>query len=199
MFDKILRRVIFEVELLVLVMVFSLVLSLHLIVDASIALSVERYGLALTAARVCELTFALMWSFLSIKIIVETYRLRRKRFRISSLLKLNRLEDEQKKSEVTELVRDIIAFYRGYYTKVIAILTLAFVVSFLIFAAVAYLLLTGYMTFWEAVFRWMLSSLMLLVASAVYVYVHRSWGRKLSKVKDAEKKLSEMLGEPIEA
>ena len=199
MFDKILRKVIFEVELLVLVMAFSLVLSLHLIVDASIAISVERYSLALTAVRVCELIFALMLLFLSIRVIAETYRLRRKHFKISSLLKLNRLEEEQKKSAASELVRDMMAFYRGYYMKVVVISALAIAVSFLIFVAVVYLLLNGYMSFWEAVSRWMLSSLMLLVASVVYVYVHKSWGRKLLKVKDAEKKLSEMLGGPIEA
>jgi len=199
MFEKILRKVIFEVELLVLVMMFSLVLSSHLIVDASIGLSVERYSLALAAIRVCELIFALTWLSLCIKISVDIYRLRRKHFRISFLLKQKRLEEEQKKSEASELVMDMVAFYRGYYTKVIAILALAIAVSFLIFVATTYLLLNGCMSFWEAVFRWMLSSLMVLVASAVYVYVHRSWGKKLLKVKDAEKKLSEMLGGPIEA
>jgi len=197
MFDKILRKVIFETELLVLVMVFCILLSSHLIVDASIALSVEQYGLALTAIRVCELIFAFTWLSFSIKMSVDIYRLRRKHFKISSLLKQKRLE-EQKKSVASELVMDIVAFYRSYYAKVIAILTLAIAVSSLIFIAVVYLLLNGYMSFWAAVFRWMLNSLMLLVASAVYVYIHRSWGRKLLKVKDSEKKFSELLGGPIE-
>jgi len=91
------------------------------------------------------------------------------------------------------------AFYRGYYTRVVAVLTPAIAVGFSIFAAVAYMFLYGYMPFWEAIFRWMLSSVMLLGASAFYVYVHRNWGRKLLKVKDSEKKLSEILGGPIEA
>ena len=129
---------------------------------------------------------------------VNIYRLRRKHFKISFLLKQKRLEDEQKKSEASELVRDMVAFYRSYYVKIIAILALAIIVSLIIFVAVAYLLLSGYMLLWEAIFRWMLDSIMLLVASAVYVYIHRSWGGKLLKVKDAEKKLSEMLGGPIE-
>jgi len=198
MFDKILRKVIFETELLVLVMVFCILLSSHLIVDASIALSVEQYGLALTAIRVCELIFALTWLSFSIKMSVDIYRLRRKHFKISPLLKQKRLEEEQKKSAASELVMDMVAFYRSYYAKIIAILTLAIAVSSLIFIAVVYLLLNGYMSFWAAVFRWMLNSLMLLVASAVYVYIHRSWGRKLLKVKDSEKKFSELLGGPIE-
>jgi len=198
MFDKILKKIIFEVELLVLVIIFCHILSLHLIVDASIALSIERYGLALTAVRMCEFIFALIWLSFSIKMSVNIYRLRRKHFKISFLLKQKRLEDEQKKSEASELVRDMVAFYRSYYVKIIAILALAIIVSLIIFVAVAYLLLSGYMLLWEAIFRWMLDSIMLLVASAVYVYIHRSWGGKLLKVKDAEKKLSEMLGGPIE-
>lgn len=198
MFDTILRKVIFEVELLVLVLTLSLALSSLLIVDASIALSIEQYGLALTAVRLGELIFALIWLSLSIKINVDVYKIRRKHFRISFLLRKG-LEEEQKRSEATELVRDMVAFYRGYYVKVVAILVLATAVSFLIFIAVTYLLLNGFMSFWEAVFRWILSSLILLVASALYVYVHRTWGRRLLKVRDAEKKLSEMLGGMIEA
>lgn len=199
MFDEILRKVRFEVELLILVAIFSLSLPSLLIADAAIALGTEQYGLGLTAIRLGELIFAFMWLFLSLKIIVEIRRLRKRHFKIFFLRKLEGMDEEQKKSEASELVRVIVAFYRGYYTNVSALLTLSIAVSSLIVVAVAYLLLNGYMTFWVAVFRWMLSSLMLLVASAIYVYLHRSWGRKLLKVKDAEKKLSDMLGGPIEA
>jgi len=197
-FDKILRKVRFEVELLVLVAIFSLVSSSLLITDAAIALIMEQYGLALTVIRMGELIFALIWLSFSLKIIVEINKLRKKHFFFNFVHRLERLGEAEKKTKATELVRDIVAFYRGYYRKVMAVLTLAIAVGFLIAVVATYLLLYGYMSFWVAVFRWILDSFMLLVASALYVHVHRSWGRKLLKVKDAERKLSDMLGGPIE-
>jgi len=197
-FDKILRKVRFEVELLVLVAIFSLVSSSLLITDAAIALIMEQYGLALTVIRTGELIFALIWLSFSLKIIVEINKLRKKHFFFNFVHRLERLGEAEKKTKATELVRDIVAFYRGYYRKVMAVLTLAIAVGFLIAVVATYLLLYGYMSFWVAVFRWILDSFMLLVASALYVHVHRSWGRKLLKVKDAERKLSDMLGGPIE-
>ena len=193
MFDGILRKAWFEVELLVLVGVFSASASLLLIADAGIGLGLEKDGLALIAVRMVELIFAVMWLFLSLKLTSEINKFRRKYFR------RGRLEEEERRSEAVELVRDTVAFYRGYYGRVMAVLGLAIIMGFLIATAAVYLLLYGYMSFWVAVFRWVLSSLMLLVASAIYVHIHRGWGRRLLKVKDAETKLSEMLGGPIEA
>ena len=199
MFDEILRKVIFEVELLVLVVIFSLSLSSFLIADSAIGLTAGQYGLAVTAVRMGELIFAVIWLFLSVKMTVEIYRFRKRHLKIFFLRKLEGLEKERRRSETTELVREFVAFYRGNYVRVTATLALAIVVGLLVVMTAVFLLLSGSMSFWEAVFRWILSSLMLLIASAVYVYVHRSWGSKLLKVKDAEKKLSEMLGGPIEA
>jgi len=193
MFDGILRKAWFEVELLVLVGVFSASASLLLIADAGIGLGLEKDGLALIAVRMVELIFAVMWLFLSLKLTSEINKFRRKYFR------RGRLEEKEKRSEAVELVRDTVAFYRGYYGRVMAVLGLAIIMGFLIAIAAVYLLLYGYMSFWVAVFRWALSSLMLLSASALYVHVHRGWGRRLLRVKDAEKKLSELLGGPIEA
>jgi len=198
-FDNVLKKVRFEVELLVVVAIFSLVSASLLIADAASSFVVEKYGVALTVVRISQLIFGVGWLFLSIKFIVEINRLRRKHFFFYYVHRLERLEEEQKKSKATELVRDLVAFYRSYYLKVMTVLALAIVAGFVILVAAAYLLLCGYMSFWVAVFRWVLDSCMLLVASALYVHVHRSWGRKLLRVKDAEKKLSEMLGGPIEA
>ena len=198
MFEEISRKVIFEVELLVLVTVLSLSASLLLIVDASIALIVENGDLVLVIARICEFAFAMIWLLFSVKMSIELYGLRKRHFRIVALSKLGKLEEKQKRSVAAELVRDMVAFYRANYTKVMAVLALAIGVGFLIVGTVTYLMFNGLISFWAAVFRWTLSSLMLLVASALYVHVHRSWGRKLLRIKDAEKKFSEMLGGSIE-
>ena len=201
MFEEISRKAIFEVTLLALVAMFSLSVCSLLIADASIALSVERYGLALVAIRICELALGMMWLFFSVKMILEIHELRKKHVRIFTLPKLEKLQnlEEQKRSVATEVAMDMMAFYRTNYTKAKAILAIAIAVGLLIIVTVTCLMLYGLMSFWVAIFRWALSSLMLLVASALYVYVHRSWGRKLLRAKDAEKKLSEMLGGPIEA
>jgi len=197
MFDVILRKVRFEVELLMLVVIFSTGLSSFLITDAVISLIIEKYGLGLIVIRICQLIFAVVWLSFSLEFIVEVNRLRKKHFFFYFVRRLEKLGEEEKKTNATELVMDMVAFYRGYYVKVLAIMVVAIAVSFLIVVAVTYLLLFGYMSFWVAVFRWALNSLMLLVASVIYLYVHKSWGKKLLKVKDAEKKLSEMLGELI--
>lgn len=199
MFDNILRRVRLEVELLMVVTVLSTVLSAFLIVDASIALGIGKYALSSTIVRILELIFAVAWLSLSQKIIVEINKLRRKHQFFYFVHKLQKLEEEQKKTKAAELIRDIMAFYRTYYLKVKALMVLAVVVSFVTILAVVYLWLYDYMSIWEAVFRWVLNATMLIFASAVYLYVHKNWGRKLLKVRDAEKKLSEFLGGPVEA
>jgi len=199
MLDEVLRKARFEMVLLTLVAAFSLSLSIFLIADATIGLITERYGLALTALRVFELVFAVTWLFLSTSMNREINWLRKTLYTMDCMLKSEGLDEEQKKSETSELVRNIISFYRDNYLKFTVVLTLAMVVSFSIVLTVAYLLLYDSMSFWVAVFRWAINSSILLITSVLYAYIHKGWRRKLLKVKDAEKKLSEMLGGPIEA
>jgi len=199
MFDRVLRRAWLETELLFLITVFSLSASSLLTADASIALGIERYDLTSVAARALELVFAVVWLSISTKMTMEMNKFRRKHFRTIFLLRRGRLDEEQKKGETTELVRDLVAFYRGYYRRVIAVLGLAIATGLSMIVAASILVSYGYMSFWEAVFRWILSSAMLLIASGFYIYVHRSWGRRLLRIRDAEKGLSEVLGGPIEA
>jgi hypothetical protein len=199
MFDEVLRKLRFETDLLGLVVSFSLTVSAFLIVDATIGLIVEQHGLALTVLRVFELVFAVAWLFLSLNVTREINWLRKSHYRIYFVRKSEELDEEQKKSETTELVRNIVGFYRDNYLKFTAVMMLAIGVSFMIVMAVTFLLLYGSISFWVAVGRWAFNSSILLTTSVLCVYVRRSWRRKLLKVKDAEKKLSEMLGGPIEA
>jgi hypothetical protein len=198
MFDEVLRKLRFEMELLGLVVAFSLTLSLFLIVDATIGLIAEQQGLALTVLRAFELVFAVAWLLLSLNVTREINWLRKTHYTIYSVRKSEGLNEEQKKSETAELARSIMGFYRDNYLKFTAVMMLAVGVSFLIVMAVTFLLLYGSISFWVAVGRWAINSSTLLTTSVLYVYIHRSWRRKLLKVKDAEKKLSEMLGGPIE-
>jgi membrane protein implicated in regulation of membrane protease activity len=199
MSDEVLRKVTFETELLALVVTSSLTLSMFLIADATIGLIVEHYGLTLTALRVFELVFAVTWLVFSVSMFREINWLRKTRYRIFFLRKSEELDEEQKKSETTELIMNIIGFYRDNYLKFAVVVTLAIGVSLLIVMTVTFLLFTGSMSLWVAVFRWAVNSFMLMIASVLYVYIHRSWRRKLLKVKEAEKKFLEMLGGPVEA
>jgi hypothetical protein len=199
MFDEVLRKLRFETELLALVVAFSLPVSLFLIADAAIGLVVERYGSTLTVLKVFELAFAVTWLFLSTSTYREINQFRKTYYKAYSLHKSEGLDEEQKRSEAAELVRNIMGFYRDNYLKFSVILTLAIAISFLVITEASYLVLYGSMSFWVAVFRWAFNSLMLLIVSVLYVYVYRGWRRKLLKVKDAERKLSEILGGPIES
>lgn len=199
MFDEVLRKLRFEMELLALVVAFSLPVSLFLIADAAVGLVVERYGSVLTVLRVFELAFAVTWLFLSTSTFREINQFRKTYYEVYSLHKSEGLDEEQKRSEAAELVRNIMGFYRDNYLKFSVILTLAIAISFLVITEASYLVLHGSMSFWVAVFRWAFNSSMLLIVSVLYVYVYRGWRRKLLKVKDAERKLSEMLGGSIES
>jgi membrane protein implicated in regulation of membrane protease activity len=199
MFDDVWRKAIFEMELLALVVAFSLTLSIFLIADATIGLIVEHYGLTLAALRMFELVFAVTWLVFSVSMFREINWLRKTHYKAYSLLKSEGFDEEQKKNETTELVRNIVGFYRDSYVKFTAVVTLAIGVSFLILITVTFLLLCGSMPFWVAIARWSINSSMLLIVSVLYVYIHGSWRRKLLKVKEAEEKLSEMLGGPLEA
>jgi hypothetical protein len=196
---EVLRRIKLETELLGLVVAFSLTLSLFLIMDAVIGLIVEQHALALTVLRVFELVFAVAWLFLSLNMTRDMNWFRATLYRIYFPRKSEGLGEEEKKSETTELVRNMIGFYRENYLKFTVVMMFAIGVSFLIVVTVTFLLLYGFMSFWVAVGRWTVNSSMLLTVSVLYLHVRRSWRRKLLKVKDAEKKLSEMLGGPIEA
>lgn len=198
MLDNIFGRVRSEAELLMLVMAFSLVSSSWLVIDASISLAREQYSWALMAFRVLELVFGALWLSFSARMAREVARLRSKHFRVFSKYRLERLDVEQKKSMAADSVRDMLAFYRGYYRRVSALLVLAVAVSLSIILASSFLLLYGRMSIWEAVFRWGINSSMLLIASVLYIHLQRNWGGKLLKVEDAEKKFSIVLGGPIE-
>lgn len=199
MFDDFWKKARFEMELLALVVTFSLTLSMLLLADATIGSILEHYGLTLTVLRMFELVFAVTWLVFSMSMYREINWLRKTHYRTFSLRMSEGLDEEQKKSETAELVRSIMGFYRYNYSKFTAVLTLAMGVSFLILMAVTYLLLIGSMSFWVAVGRWAINSSMLLIVTVLSVYIHRSWRRKLLRVKEAEKKLSEMLGGRIEA
>jgi hypothetical protein len=199
MFDEVLRKVWSEILLLSLVVGFSLTVSMFLIVDAIIGLVLERYGLALTVLRAFELVFAVAWLFLCTSMNREINWLRKTLNNTYFVRKSEKIDEEQKKSGTTELVRNMIGFYRDNYLKFTVVLTLALAISFSIIFTATYLLLCGSMSFWATAFRWTFNSSILLITSMLYAYTHRGWRRKLSKVKEAEKELSEMLGGPIEA
>jgi hypothetical protein len=199
MFDKVLRRVCYELALLGLVVSFSLASASWLIADAGISLSGEHYNWVLMAFRLFELAFGGLWIAFSAHMYREIVAFRRKHARIFQLHRMERNEEEPKRSIVTESVRDILAFYRGYYKRVTAVLALGIAVGVSVALAVTLLVFWGKMSVGEAVFRWGINSCMLLIVSILYVYLHRNWGRKLLKVEDAERKFSEILGGPVEA
>jgi len=105
MLGKVLRKLRSEVDLLVFVVITSLVVSTSMIADATFALrNYMQYGLNSLAFRVSELAVAIAWLSLSTKITKETYRLRKKHYKIFFLRRLEKLDDEQKKGETTELI-----------------------------------------------------------------------------------------------
>jgi hypothetical protein len=199
MLGNVLGRIRSETVLLSLIIVLSITSSVILMSDAMIGLATERYGLSLTVLRALELTFASTWFLLSMNITRQSNRLRKTLHRLYSQSTLSGVEEEQKKGEIAKLVRDLIVFYRDNYFKFAVMTILATGVSFSIILTVTYLLLSGSMTIWVAAFRWGVNSSMLLAVSTVYAVIHRSWGEKLSKIKDAEKRLLGILGGPIEA
>jgi hypothetical protein len=199
MFEDFWKKARFEMKFLAMIVAFSLPLSMLLLADAAVGLVSEHYGLLLTVLRTFELVFAVAWMLFSTSMYREINWLRKTHYRAFSIRMLEGLDEEQKKSETTELVRNIVGFYRGNYSKFTAVLMLGVAVGFSILVTVTYLLLVGSMWFWVAVSRWAINSSMLLIVSVLSVYVHRSWHRKLLRVKEAEKELSEMLGGPIEA
>jgi hypothetical protein len=199
MFDHVLKKLRSEVTLLLMVATFSIALSIFLVADSTLGLAIEQYGLPLTVLRVLELVFAITWLLLSISMAWGVNRLSKTLYKICSLNASKGSDEEQIKDEISESVRTLIAFYRDNYLKINVVVTFALTVSFLIILTVSLLLLIGSMSFWVAVFRWAVNSSMLLILSAFYVHISRGWRRKLLKVRDAEKKFSEILGEPIEA
>jgi hypothetical protein len=202
--DKVLRKLRMEVELLIFVATMSIVLSAFMILDVSVVFTgFWQHGALISLLRICEFVLAIGWLLLSTKFSFDVQRLRKRHFRLVwygfQIGFAPKLEEKQKEGDVAEIVRDMVAFYRTYYREVKVILALAIIASFSIIAVATYSVLYENLPFWDVFYRWLINVFLLLGATALYIYIHRSWGAKLSKVKDAEKRLSEMLGGPIEA
>ena len=94
MLDEFWKKARFEMELLALVVAFSLPVSLLLIADAAIGLVVEPYESAFTLLRGFELAFAVTWLFLSTSNYREINHFRRAFHKVYSLRKPEERDEE---------------------------------------------------------------------------------------------------------
>jgi hypothetical protein len=163
MIDKVLRKLKTEVDLLIFVATMSIVLSAFMILDSyTVFIDFWQHAMPISLIRICEFVFAICWLLLSIKFSFAVQRLRKRHFQMFYVRVLHPIweaREEQKKGEVIEIARDIIAFYRTYYREVKVILTLAIATSFLIITVSTYSLLYESLPFWDVFYRWLINGL----------------------------------------
>jgi len=95
--------------------------------------TIREISSLLTIVKLSELVIGIFWLFLTLKIFRECMNIRRKHRSVFFL----RPHREEK---VAGVLRDLIAFYRGYYQEIRLVLLITFLVDLSMIASTIYLM-----------------------------------------------------------
>jgi len=185
----VLEKVRRELGFLVVALSISLGISAAMVLDAARVFGVLReIRPFLAVVRISEFVIGLFWLFLTLKIFRECMRMGRKH---PGIFFVRRGEAK----DVSMLLRDLIAFYRGYYQEVRFILMLTFLIGLSMIASAVYLISSNLIPPEEFFFHLSIGTATSAFSLSAFLFVEKKWGKKLLKVKSEEKIFKEFLGE----
>jgi hypothetical protein len=121
----------------------------------------------------------------------EFLKIREKRKNLFLLCGAVRAADE----EISGIMRDLIAFYRGCYGEIRILLIFLFLTGLVMIASEVYAVYFNAIAIEEFLFFLSISILTLVYSVATLWYIGERWGKKLFRIKNEEKILSDFLGE----
>ncbi|MGB9845864.1 MAG: hypothetical protein ACPLF9_08915 [Methanothermobacter tenebrarum] len=194
MSEKVLEKVRYEVNCVWVVLSVSLGISSLMISDAARSFSADAifgFGLTIAIVKVLELAVGIFWLLLTLKVMHEFLKIRKKRKYLFRFCGATRGEDE----EVSGILRDLIAFYRGYYKEIRVLLIFPFLVGLAMITSGVYAIHSRTIPIEEFVFLLLIGILTLAYSLLTFWYINKKWGQKLLRIKNEEKILSDFLGE----
>jgi hypothetical protein len=194
MSKKILEKVRFEVNCVWVVLSVSLVISSLMISDVARSFSANAilgFGLTIAIIRILELAVGVFWLLLMLKLMHEFLKIGKKR-RYLFWFYSTGIEGGE---EVSGIMRDLIAFYRGYYKEIRVLLIFSFLTGLAMVTSGVYAIHSRTIPIEEFLFLLLIGILILTYSLLTFWYINKKWGRKLLRIKNEEKILSDFLGE----
>ena len=184
----ILKKVRHELGLLLMILAISLGISSAMVSDGARAFGVLwEISSFLTVIKISEFIVGLPWLFLTLKIFREYVMIGRRHKHI-----FFKLEEER---EVSRLLRDLIAFYRGYYGKIRTILLLSVLIGLSMIVSAIYSICLGLIETEEFYFYLLIGTVTSAFSLTAFLFIREKWGKKLLKIKSEERILQDFLGE----
>lgn len=195
MSEDIIRKVRAEATILLIVLSISLGISSAMVGDAAKAFSASvifSLGLVPVTLRILEFVVGLFWLSLTLKVFDEFVKIWRKRRK--SIL-IFRGTYEAHKEEVFGALRDLIAFYRGYYGEVKKLLLLLLFTGLIMITSAVYFIHSSVFTIEEFCFNVSIGIAMIIFSIGSYRFINEKWGKKLLSLESEEKIFKDFLGE----
>jgi uncharacterized membrane protein len=148
------------------------------------------FGLTITIVRILELVVGILWLLLTLKLLHEFLKIGNKRKHLFWFYRKG-----IKDGEVSGIMRDLIAFYRGYYKDIRVLLIFSFLTGLAMITSGVYAIHSRTIPVEEFLFLLLIGILILTYSLLTFRYINKKWGRKLLKIKNEEKILSDFLGE----
>jgi hypothetical protein len=193
MSEKLLNKVKYELNCVWIVLSVSLVISSLMISDATRSFSANAifgFGLTIAIVRILELVVGILWLLLTLKLLHEFLKIGNKRKHLFWFYRKG-----IKDGEVSGIMRDLIAFYRGYYKDIRVLLIFSFLTGLAMITSGVYAIHSRTIPVEEFLFLLLIGILILTYSLLTFRYINKKWGRKLLKIKNEEKILSDFLGE----
>jgi hypothetical protein len=194
MSERVLKKVRHEVGCLWVILGVSLAVSSAMISDAARSFSANgifEFGLIIFMARMLEFVAGIFWLLLTLRVMRELLKIRERRKNLFLLRGVVRAVDE----EISGIMRDLIAFYRGYYGEIRILLMFLFLTGLVMIASEVYAIYLNAIAIEEFLFLLSMGILTLVYSLATLWYISERWGKKLFRIKNEEKILSDFLGE----
>ncbi|MEM3892169.1 MAG: hypothetical protein QW282_08490 [Nitrososphaerales archaeon] len=184
------RKVRVEVSILWVVLSISLGISSAMVGDAARAFSGDIFYLGFVHAivRIIEFIVGVFWLFLTLGAFKEFAKMKRKR-------RYSFISRKAGKEEMLGVLRDLIAFYRGYYGEIKKMLLLLLFTGLAIITTAVYLLHVGAFTTEEFFLNISIGIAATIFSIGVYRFINEKWGKKLLRIESEEKIFKDFLGE----
>jgi len=197
MSEKVLRKISHELNLLLIIIAFSLGISSSMISDGTKFIFGSQIDFLLNSLKISEFIFGFLWLFLSLKMLREIWKMK-KAYPLLFVSKLwskyiGKVSIDEK--QISKLIRDLIAFYRGYYSQVKTVLLLLTFVGFSMIVATIYLILFNLISTSEFYFDLTVGTIASVFGLNALFYIRKKWGEKLLRIENKEKVLRDFLGE----
>ncbi|MEM3753646.1 MAG: hypothetical protein QW778_03535 [Candidatus Micrarchaeaceae archaeon] len=185
------RKVRVELSVLWVILSISLGISSAMIGDAARAFSgdvIFSLGFVHAIMRALEFVVGIFWLFLTLGAFKEAAKIKRKR-------RYALISRKAGKEETLGVLRDLIAFYRGYYGEVKKMLLLLLFTGLAMITSAVYLFHSGVFTTEEFCFNISIGIAATIFSIGAYRFINEKWGKKLLRIESEEKILRDFLGE----